>query len=215
VCNVEEHVAGAQVGSADLEVEEVGNASNPRWPDGLARAFLALRVAVHGGMKMKRVIVAGSLLVMFATGVAAGEVHVGVDYDAAGLTQIKIENGRLHYVWHTPRHYGEGKRVVAQQDMTAYDRHEAHIWLTEEETEAVAEWIEEHNVLDMQEEYPTRQPGSYGSAFEMTLEASREDRMHSIRWTADSKITEELRTAVAELEELCKTIRRSRLGEGG
>lgn len=172
--------------------------------------------AVHGEMRMKPIALTIALTVLLAPTMATGGIRVAVDYDAAALTQIKIDSGRLHYVWHTLRHYGEGKLVMPPQDMTAYDRHEAHIWLTAEENQAVADWIENHDLLEMPKEYPTRQPATYGSAFKLTLEACLGDRAHSIRWTEDSRITAELRAAaVAELEDLCKTIRSSRLSEGG
>lgn len=136
---------------------------------------------------------------------------VAVHYDYAGLTQIKIERGQLHYVWHAERHYGKDRLAPARADMSAFDRYEAHIWLTDEEIASVRKWIDDHKVLGMPATYEDRGPQeTYGSAFNSVLSVALGERKHSIGWTGDSRIPEKLEIAVSKLEAIGDQIRDKR-----
>jgi hypothetical protein len=140
----------------------------------------------------------------------AAAVSLAVNYDHAGLTQIRIESGRLHYVWHTQRKFSRGEPATMRQDMTNYDRHEVVIWLTGDEVASVVKWIEARKVFDLPGAYPAKAEKTYGSAFETSLSVTLEDRKHSISWNGDSAVTEELRATEKELVKICDEIRKDR-----
>ncbi len=64
---------------------------------------------------------------------------LSVSYTYAGLTEITVKDGKLHYVWHTERQWGDGKRLD-RSNLANYDRHQVDIWLTVEELERVQRW---------------------------------------------------------------------------
>jgi hypothetical protein len=159
---------------------------------------------------MKKILRVFAVAVCLAVGTDAVAVAVTVKYDHAGLTQIEIESGRLHYVWHTQRKFGAGEPAPMRQDMSNYDRHEVVIWLTGEEFVSVTKWIQMRKVLDLPAKYPAKADKTYGSAFQTSLTAVLEDRKNSIGWDGDSIVTEDLRTAEKELLNLCDRIRKDR-----
>jgi len=161
-------------------------------------------------MKTKIILLA---LVSATFGFSAPSVQgaaLAVNYDHAGLTQIRIERGQLHYIWHTQRHFGTNELAPSRQDMTNYDRHEVHIWLTGDEIVSISKWMEGNKVFDLPSTYPSKAEQTYGSAFQTTLSLTLEDRKHNIGWTGDSTITEALRGAEKALIELCEGIRKDR-----
>lgn len=149
-----------------------------------------------------------TVLVLLVSSVSAHAVAISVNYNHAGLTLIKIENGQLHYIWHTLRK--RDKPLPVRQDMSSYDRHEVHIWLTDSEINAIVQWIKNRKVFDLPASYPVRAQKTYGSAFQTTLSVTFEDQKHSIGWNGDSVISEELRDTESELIQLCEKIRNDR-----
>jgi hypothetical protein len=163
-------------------------------------------------MKMNQILQVMPLAFCIATLWAsdAAAVAVAVNYDHAGLTQVRIENGRLHYVRHTQRKFGSGELAPMRQNMTNYDRHEVVIWLTGAEVASVVKWMETRKVFDLPGTYPAKADKTYGSAFETSLSVTLEDRKHSINWNGDCAVTEELRAAEKELVQICEGIRKDR-----
>jgi len=161
-------------------------------------------------MKLRGTLWALALGACLAAASDALALAVAIDYDHAGLTQIRIEGGRLHYVWHTERKFGRGELAPSRQDMSHYDRHEVVIWLTGDEAASVVKWMETHKVFDLPAKYPAKAEKSYGAAFQTTLSMTLEDRKHSTGWNGDSVLTGELRAAEKELIQLCEGIRKDR-----
>ena len=159
---------------------------------------------------MKKILTAVALVICLFSAEHAIAVAVAVNYDHAGLTQIRIESGRLHFVWHTQRKFAPGEPAPMRQDMTNYDRHEVTIWLTGDEVASVAKWMETRKVFDLPATYPAKAEKTYGSAFETSLNVTLEDRKNSIRWNGDSTLTEGLRSAEKELMQICEGIRKDR-----
>ena len=148
-------------------------------------------------------------LLLLASCSSASAVAIGVDYDHAGLTQIRIKAGRLHYVWHTLRKH-DGPAPL-RQDMSSYDRHEVHIWLTGQEADAIVQWMKKRKVFALPKKYPPRkQKKTYSSAFRSTLLVTLEDSKHSIAWTGEDQIPTSLEETVAELKRICDGIRKDR-----
>jgi hypothetical protein len=137
-------------------------------------------------------------------------VAVAVDYDHAGLIQIQIKSGRMHYVWHTARKFAPGETAPIRQDMSHYDRHEVSIWLTGEEVDAVAKWMDTHAVLALPTDYPAKKERTRGAAYRSSLSVTLEDRERNIAWHGDSLPSEELRAAEKALIQICDGIRRDR-----
>jgi hypothetical protein len=158
----------------------------------------------------KKILMAVAIIICLFSAEHAIAVAVAVNYDHAGLTKIKIESGRLHYVWHTQRKFARGEIAPVRQDMTNYDRHEVIIWLTGDEVALVAKWMETCKVFDLPATYPAKPEKTYGSAFETSLNVTLEDRKHGISWNGDSTLTAELRSAEKELIQICDGIRKDR-----
>lgn len=159
---------------------------------------------------MKKILMTIAIVTCLFSAEHAIAVAAAVNYDHAGLTQIRIESGRLHYVWHTQRKFAPGEPAPMRQNMTNYDRHEVTIWLTGDELASVTKWMETHKVFDLPATYPAKAEKTYGSAFENSLSVTLEDRKHSISWNGDSTIPDDLRGAEKELIQICERIRKDR-----
>jgi hypothetical protein len=132
-----------------------------------------------------------------------------ISYSYAGLDELTVENGKLHYVWHTLRK--QDKPLPDTQSLDSYDRHRVDIRLTEKESARFQDWIHEYNLFDLKKSYPSASDGkSYGAAFESGLTISKGDRKHGISWVGDSKTPKELNEAVNELIRLADEIEKSR-----
>jgi hypothetical protein len=134
-----------------------------------------------------------------------------IQYNHAGLRKIAIKDGQLHHVWHSLRQFGEGEPVVMRQNLSSYDRYEAHIWLTHQELKRFQDWIAEHKVFQFKPVYkPPTELRTYGVAFKTSISVTQGDKSHSIEWTGDSKIPDRLEKAVDQLVKLCEEVQTSR-----
>jgi hypothetical protein len=134
-----------------------------------------------------------------------------IRYNRAGLRMIEVKDGQLHHVWHSLRQFGEGEAVVMRQDLSSYDRYEAHIWLTQQEMKRFQDWIAEHKVFQFKPVYkPPTKLRTYGVAFKTTVSVTEGDKTHAIEWTGDSKIPDRLEKAVDQLVKLCKEVQKTR-----
>jgi hypothetical protein len=132
-----------------------------------------------------------------------------ISYSHAGLDELTVEKGKLHYIWHTLRK--QDKPLPDAQSIDSYDRHQIDIRLTEKETARFKDWIDEHKLFDLKKSYPSASDGkSYGAAFETGLTISKSDRKQGISWVGDSKTPKELGEAVNELIRLADEIEKSR-----
>ena len=137
------------------------------------------------------------------------KVAFSISYSHAGLSELTIQKGKLHYVWHTLRK--KDKPLPDTQSLENYDRHQVDIRLTDKEMAQFQDWIDEHKLFDLKESYPSASDGkSYGAAFETGLTISKGDRKHGITWVGDSKTPKELNEAVNELIRLAEEIEKSR-----
>lgn len=134
-----------------------------------------------------------------------------IQYNHAGLRKIEVKDGQLHYVWHSLRHFGEGEPMVMRQDLSSYDRYEAHIWLTQQELKRFQDWIAEHKVFQFKSVYkPPTELRTYGVAFKTFISVTQADKTHSIEWTGDSNIPDRLKKAVDQLIMLCEEVQKTR-----
>jgi len=133
-----------------------------------------------------------------------------VSYTHAGLVEIIIKDGKLHYVWHTERRRDDGK-PLDQSNVESYDRHQVDIWLTDKELVRVRQWATQHKLFEFDKDYPSP-PGSTsrGGAFQSGLSIVQGDKKHAISWAGDSNTPKALGVAVAELIVLTDEIQRSR-----
>jgi hypothetical protein len=135
-----------------------------------------------------------------------------IDYTHAGLTDITVKDGKLHYVWHTQRLWDDDKAGKPdQQSLANYDRHQVNVWLTDKELGQFRNWVARHKVSEFDKDYPSASGGkSYGAAFQSGLTVVQGDNKHGIAWVGDSKTPEALGVAVKELLELAGEIEKSR-----
>jgi hypothetical protein len=140
-----------------------------------------------------------------------GVASFSIQYNHAGLRMIEVKDGQLHYVWHSLRQFGEGEPMVMRQDLSSYDRYEAHLWLTQQELKRFQDWIAEHKVFRFKPVYkPPTELRTYGVAFKTSISVTQGDKTHSIEWTGDSKIPDRLEKAVDQLVKLCEEVQTSR-----
>src|SRR5262245_39455679 len=87
-----------------------------------------------------------------------------LSYVYAGLTQITVMDGKLRYVWHTPRRHDEAGPV--QSSPTEYDRHQIDVRLTDQELGKFRDWVAGHKVFGFGKDYPSSSGGrSRGAAY--------------------------------------------------
>jgi len=167
---------------------------------------------------MRRTLLIPCLLALGLTGIPP---HAGADekpaslslsYAHAGLTEITVKGGKLHYIWHTERQWDDEKAGKSDlSGLAGYDRHQVDVWLTDKELEQFRAWVARHKPFEFDKDYPSP-PGSTsrGGAFQSGLTVVQGDKKHGIGWAGDSKIPKALGVAVAELIELADKTRRSR-----
>jgi hypothetical protein len=135
---------------------------------------------------------------------------LSLSYTHAGLTEITLKEGKLHYVWHTPRQRDDNN-VLAQGCPENDDRHQIDVWLTDKELERFRDWISRHKVFDFEKDYPSASGGrERGAAFRSGLTVLRGEKKHSVSWVGDSKVPEGLGEAIGELRGLADAVEKSR-----
>jgi hypothetical protein len=145
-------------------------------------------------------------------GAAEKPAPLSLSYAHAGLTEITVKDGKLHYVWHTERQWDDGKPGKPDSSSFAsYDRHQVDVWLTDKELERFRTWVARHKPFEFDKDYPSASDGkSRGAAFQSGLTIVQGDRKHAVGWAGDSKTPKALGVAVGELIELADQIQRSR-----
>jgi hypothetical protein len=121
-------------------------------------------------------------------------------YDGAGLTQIHVLPGKVDYEWHTLKN---GLQQVPQS-MDAFDAHSATITPNAEELAALLAWLKKYDFAGFKNDYPPRDPGDYGAAWQYSLSIKVGNDKYSMSWTSDSNTPAELNKAVDELENVLK-----------
>lgn len=166
---------------------------------------------------MQRIVVI-LVLVIFCFLMAIPHIHsqqasesFSIQYNHAGLRKIEIKDGQLHHVWHFLRHFTEGEQMVMRQDLSSYDRYEAHIWLTQQELKRFQDWIAEQKIFRFKPVYkPPTELRTYGVAFKTSIFVTQADKTHSIEWTGDSEVPDRLKKAVDQLIKLCEEVQKNR-----
>lgn len=152
----------------------------------------------------------GFLASPFSTRAEEKLASVFIDYTYAGLTEIAVKDGKLHYVWHTPRQRDDVK-APEQASLANHDRHQVDIWLTEREMGRFRDWIASHKLFEFDKEYRSASDGkARGAAFGSGLTIALGDKKHGISWVGDSKTPKELGAAVNDLAALADAIQKSR-----
>ena len=134
-----------------------------------------------------------------------------IHYNHAGLRKIEVRDGQLHYIWHALRHFRKGEPMVLRQDLSSYDRYEAHIWLSQQEMKRFQDWIAEYKVFQFKSVYkPPTELRTYGVVFKTSISVTQVDKIHAIEWTGDSEIPARLEKAVDQLIKLCEEVQKTR-----
>ncbi len=139
---------------------------------------------------------------------SAFEIHYAPD----GMEEIDVGAEALCYVHLTgrrPRDKFDPSAYAAS--MSSLDKHEHHIHLTVDEENLFREWLLKHRPLEFPEEFPLRNGGPNGKHFEAFLAIREEGQRRHIRWDHNSKVPAELGAAIAELQNICRYLQKSRL----
>ena len=135
---------------------------------------------------------------------------ISLSYAYAGLTEITVTDGKLHYVWHTPRRHDDEARPL-QSSPTEYDRHQIDVRLTDKELGKFRDWVTRHKVFEFAKDYPSASGGrSRGAAYRSCLSVVQGDKKQAVTWVGDSKTPKVLDTAISELTSLADAIENSR-----
>jgi hypothetical protein len=163
-------------------------------------AFVGLAVGI---------VLAGGASTLPRAGAEEKPVPFSLSYASAGLTEITVTDGKLRYVWHTPRRQEEAEPL--RSCPTEYDRHQIDVRLTENELGKFRDWVARHRVFGFAKDYPSSSGGrSRGAAYRSCLSVVQGDRKQAVTWMGDSKIPKELDTAIHELTSLADKIENSR-----
>src|SRR5262249_50880292 len=131
-----------------------------------------------------------------------------LSYASAGLTEITVTDGKLRYVWHTPRRQEEAGPLP--RSPTEYDRHQIDVRLTDKELGQFRDWVARHKVFGLAKDYPSSSGRSRGAAYRSGLSVVQGDKKQAATWVGDSKIPKELGTAIHELTSLADKFENSR-----
>jgi hypothetical protein len=137
-----------------------------------------------------------------------------IRYNHAGLRAIEVKDGQLHHVWHSLRQFGDGEPMVMRQDLSSYDRYEAHIWLTQQELKRFYDWITEYKIFRFEPTYASVSEGrSYAAAFKTSLAVIQGNKSYTISWVGDSQIPDRLQKTVNYLIGICEEVQRTHEGK--
>jgi hypothetical protein len=166
-----------------------------------ACAFVSLAVGI---------ILAGEASTLPRAGADEKPSPISLSYASAGLTEINVTDGKLRYVWHTPRWRDEEARPL-ESCPTEYDRHQIDVRLTDKELGKFRDWVARHKVFEFAKDYPSSSGGrSRGAAYRSGLSVVQGDKKQAVAWVGDSKTPKELDTAMSELTSLADAIENSR-----
>jgi hypothetical protein len=135
---------------------------------------------------------------------------ISLSYASASLTEITVTDGKLRYVWHTPRKRDD-ETGPAESCPTEYDRHQIDVRLTDKELGKFREWVARHKVFEFAKDYPSSSGGrSRGAAYQSGLTVVQGDKKQTVTWVGDSKTPKELDTAIGELISFADALENSR-----
>ena len=156
------------------------------------------------------IVLAGGAWTLPRAGAEEKPAPFSLSYASAGLTEITVTDGKLRYVWHTPRRQDDEAGPL-QSCPTEYDRHQIDVRLTDKELEKLRDWGARHKVFEFAKDYPSSSGGrSRGAAYQSGLSVVQGDKKQAVTWVGDSKIPKELGTAMHELISLADKIENSR-----
>jgi hypothetical protein len=141
-------------------------------------------------------------------GDSAFEIH----YAPGGLARIDVGAEALCYVHLThrrPRDEFDPSAYAA--NMSSLAKHEHHFHLTVDEEGLFKEWLTKHRPLEFPEEFPLQGGEPNGKRFEAFLAIREGSHRRRIRWDHSSKLPAELDAAIAELQNICRYLQKSRL----
>lgn len=131
------------------------------------------------------------------------EKDIDIEYDGAGLTEIKVKGNNLDYIWHTLK--DETKPSI--QSLEAYNRYERHIKLTPQQLGEFVRWIEEYRIIEMKNTIVKRETNNYGSAFHYYLKVAYNEKQQAFIWDGDDEVSPELLEATDSFLRICNTIK--------
>jgi hypothetical protein len=156
------------------------------------------------------IVLAGQVATLPCAGAEEKPAPLSLSYSSEGLTEITVTDGKLRYVWHTPRRQDDQAGPL-QSSATEYDRHQIDVRLTDKELGKLRDWVARHKVFGLAQDYPSASGGSArGAAYRSCLSVTQGDRKQAVTWVGDSKIPKELDAAISELTSLADAIENSR-----
>jgi hypothetical protein len=156
------------------------------------------------------IVLAGGASALPRAGAEEKPAPFSLSYAYAGLTEITVKDGKLRYVWHTPRRQ-DNETGPLQSSPTEYDRHQIDVRLTDKELGRFRDWVARHKVFGFAKDYPSSSGGRLrGAAYRSGLSVVQGDMKQAVTWVGDSKIPKELDTAINELTSLADKIENSR-----
>jgi len=187
----------------DNPLPKVGSVRRSSFAEGSMRtcAFVCLAVGM---------VLAGEASTLPRAGAEEKPTPLSLSYAYAGLTEITVTDGKLRYVWHTPR-LRDDEAGPLQSSPTEYDRHQIDVRLTDKELGKFRDWVARHKVFEFATDYPSASGGrSRGAAYQSGLSVVQGDKKQAVTWVGDSKTPKELDTAMSELTSLADAIEKSR-----
>ncbi|MDD2688901.1 MAG: hypothetical protein PHT41_01940 [Candidatus Omnitrophica bacterium] len=128
---------------------------------------------------------------------------IDIEYNGAGLTEIKIKDNNLDYIWYTLK----DETRPSPQSLEAYNRYEKHIKLTPEQLSQFSKWIEEHKIIEMKNTIVKRETNTYASAFVYHLKVAYNEKQQNFTWDSDDEVSPEFLKAKDTLLKICEYIR--------
>jgi hypothetical protein len=159
-------------------------------------------------------LVSGIILAVAASSPACASAEerpapLSLSYTYAGLTEITVADGKLHYVWHTLRWHDEtGPGPLSLQSLEGYDRHQIDVWLTDNELAKFSAWVARHKVFEFARHFPPTAGESSHRAYRSSLNVVQGDEKQSLAW--EQKTPKEVDTAISELISIAEGIESSR-----
>ena len=121
-----------------------------------------------------------------------------IRYSHAGLTNINICGGRMHYDW--------CEQNGIRQDLSSYDQYKVDLALTDDELARLARWLTEHKILKMENKFPPGDTRSYAAAFKGNLVVECGDK-REFAWTDASELPAEFEAALEGFLALARDVR--------
>ena len=145
------------------------------------------------------------LLLIAAQWIFAKNIQpIAIEYNHAGLTQIRIVTNHLTYITHSP-----STNVIKLQSLSDYKRSESQANLTESDMQQILDWFNTNNIPAIARIYPPEDPKSYGSSFQTDFSVTLNGVRYHASWDGTSNCPE-IKTAAQQLESICSQINQDR-----